>query len=640
MALVPITFKPGIQKNTTEYLAEGGWVDCDRIRFRSGVPIQLGGWVKGTYAQSESEGSFSPAFSSAFASSSINDKFTGVVRAMHSWTALDQGKYLVAGSNLKAEILYGGQIFDVTPVRETANLNNAITTYTPSFSNAFSSAFTLFQTTLVKITDSNHNLVAGDYIDVISQQTAVGGITLSGSYKVHTVLDLDNYLVDTGVYATSAESLAGGDLVIDYLLESGYIDNTGLTGWSGGTWGTEGESGAGWGLPRVSVGAFSLRQWSFDEWGEDLIACVNGGKIYHWDKTNGVGTRLQVLSNAPEQNTMVLVSQPSRFLIAFGSEVEATGEFDPLVIRWAEQETLNDWAVTSTNTAGEYRLPKGNKIVTAIQTRSEIVIITETTVYSMQYIGGNNVFSFTPLGTNITITSQNAAMDENGIVRWMGIDGFYQYDGVVRKLASSLQRYLFDKDVESKFNFEQKDKIHAGLNKKFNEVWWFYPRSTEMEISDYVKYNYLENVWDYGTITRTAWLEEGVFEKPYAFNDEGILYTHELGSDDDGSPMNSFITSGYFDIGEGDDIMFVDRVIPDVKLDTNKNIEINFLIKDYPHPNANVTEKGPYYFDDSKDKIDLRARGRQMAIKYESKVTGGDFELGKVRINMKASGKR
>ena len=608
--LTPITFRPGIQKNLTEYLAEGGWVDCDKIRFRNGTPIKLGGWAKDTVIQNEGG----------------ETSFTGIVRNSFSWSALDTSKFLVAGSDAKVEILSAGEIFDATPVRESPSLTDVLSTTLSS--------------TLVQVTDTNHNLVVEDYVYVNSQANPVGGITLSGSYQVDSLIDGDNYYIDSGVAANATVGLSGGAFDIDYLLENGFSSNEGTTGWGGGSWGTEGESGQGWNRPRSGVGSVKLRKWSFDEWGEDLVANVEGGKIYHWDRTNGAGSRLAELSNAPSQNTTILVAQPSRFLVAFGSEVEATSTFDPLIVRWAEQETLNDWTTTATNTAGEFRLPKGNRIVTAVQTRSEIIIFTETIAYSMRYIGGNNIFKIEPLGTNITIASKDSVIDENGVLRWIGTDGFYMYDGVIRKVGSSVHKYIFDKDSPARFNFDQKEKIHVGMNKEFNEAWWFYPRSTETEISDYVKINYLENTWDIGTLSRTSWLDQSVFEKPYAFDVDGLLYVHEQGSDDDGKPMNSFIRSGYFDIGDGDDIMLVDKVVPDIKLDTNKSIEISFLMKYYPHPNAKIVTKGPYYFDDSDDKIDFRARGRAMSIKYVSNVTGGDFEIGKTRINIKPDGKR
>lgn len=632
--------KPGINKEITKYLAEGGWVDCDHIRFRSSIPVKIGGWVRESLDQVEKIGAFSNAFSSAYSLATGNNTFTGVARAMSSWRALDNQKYLAVGSHLKMELFTNNQVYDITPVRTQANLTDAISTTTESFSNAYSSAFSITGSTLVEIKHTSHNLIVGDYIDVISQATSVGGITLSGSYTVHTIIDSDRYEIDSRVMATSAEELAGGALVIDYLLSSGFENNENITGWGGGTWGTEGESGQGWNRPRAGIGASNLRQWSLDTWGEDLLACPRGGGIYQWDKTNGESVRLQTVANAPAENSFIMVSQPSRHLIAFGSEVEATSVFDPLIIRWAEQESLTGWTTSATNTAGEFRLPKGNSIIGAVQTRSEIVIFTETELYSMRYIGGNSIFSITPLGTNISVASQQSFIDVNGVIYWMGTDGFYSYDGVVRKMPSTVKKYIFAQDSDGRVNFAQKEKIFAGLNKEHNEIWWFYPLHSSLENSHYVKYNYVENLWDIGTLERTAWLDKSVFEKPYALNGSGKLYVHEQGYDDDAAPLTSFITSAYFDLDDGDSMMFVDKIIPDVDLDTGKPIEIYVFTKKYPHPEAQVTTKGFYLFHPTDDKISLRARGRQMALKFEVHATNSDFEIGKIRINVQPDGKR
>lgn len=624
--LKTINMRPGINKDITEYLAEGGWVDCDHIRFKSSIPMKLGGWVKDTIDQVEKFGAFSSAFSSAYDLSTGNDIFTGVARDITAWTALDNSRYLAVGTHLKVELFANNQIYDITPKRTTANLTDALTT--------------VINETLVTITSNAHNLVVGDYVDVISQATPVGGITLLGTYKVYSITDVNNFKIDARVAATSSAGPLGGALVIDYLLPSGFQHNENITGWGGGTWGTEGESGQGWNRPRAGIGASNLRQWSLDTWGEDLLACVRGGGIYQWDKTNGENVRLQTISGAPSENSFILVSQPSRHLIAFGSEVEATSVFDPLIIRWAEQETLTGWTIAADNTAGEFRLPKGNTIIGAVQTRSEIIIFTETDLYSMRYVGGNEIFRITPLGTNISVTSQHCFIDVNGVIFWKGTDGFYMYDGVIRSLPSTLSNYLFAQDSDGRINFAQKEKIYIGINKEHHEIWWFYPLHSELENSNYVKYNYIEKVWDIGTIERTVWLDKGVYDKPYALNTSGKLYVHEQGYNDDAAPLNSFITSAYFDLDDGDDLIFVDKIIPDVTLPANRPIQISVLTKKEPHPEDQVTTKGPYSFEDTNNKISLRARGRQMALKFETTTTDGNFSLGKIRLNVQPDGKR
>ena len=606
---IPMT--PGVNKNLTAYTAEGTWVDCDKIRFRNSRAEKIGGWVRETVTQADNP---------------TNTKFTGVSRDTLSWNSLDFKKYLAVGTHLKVELMVDNIIHDITPVRATITDTDILSTVDTESE--------------VLINEINHNVVVGDYVFVNSQASAVGGITLSGSYVVTEVVDANNFKVDAGTPASATVSGGGGAVVIDLLLENGSENNGSLTGWSGGTWNTPGEAGQGYNRPRAGVGGLNLRQWSFDNWGEDLLACVRGGKIYHWDETNGVGVRLQQLTNAPEENLFLLVSQPSRHIIAFGSEEFVSGNFDPLIIRWASQESLTDWTITDLNTAGEYRLPKGNFIVGAVQTRSEIVIFTNTDVYSMRYVGGNEVFRFEPLGTNISAISQHSFIDINGVVYWMGIDSFYVYDGVVRILPSTLSKYIFDQDGEGRINFGQKEKIHVGVIKEFNEVIWLYPKEGETENGSYIKFNTVEGVWDFGTMDRTTWLDKSIFERPYALSAEGVLYVHETGKNADSQPMEAYIRTAFFDIEDGEDIIFVDRIVPDIRLAPNRAIEITVITKKYPHPTALTINKGPYFFTDTNNKISLRARGRQMALEFRVRSNDSDFEIGKIRLGIQSDGER
>lgn len=610
--LKTIVFAPGVIKDTTEYSAEGGWVDSDKIRFHSGNPEKIGGWVRETV--------------SLYEEPSVKT-FTGVSRKLLTWTDLSSAKYLASASHTSLELLYGNQVYDITPVRTTVSLTNKITT-TSGLS-------------VVEIEDtSSHSLVVGDYVYVVSQATPVDGITLSGRYLVTVVTSSTKFKIDSGTAASGTTASGGGALEIDYLLPTGYADAGNITGWGGGTWGTEGEAGGGYNRPRSGTGGLRVTLWSLETWGEDLLACRRGGPIYHWDKTSGVTVRSEELANVPSENTFILVSRPSRHLIAFGSEVFATSVFDPLIIRWAEQETLDGWAITANNTAGEFRLPSGNRIIGAVQTKSEILIFTETDLYSMRYIGGNDVFAIEPLGTNISAISQNSFVDINGIVYWQGRNSFFMYDGSVNILPSTMEKFIFDQDGEGRLNANQREKIHAGVNKEFNEIWFFYPRYDDIEINCYVKYNIKERVWDHGTMNRTAWVDKGVFDKPYGINPAGTLYVHESGKDDDAIPMEAYIRSAYFDMNDGSDIVFLDRLLPDVKLPMNRNIEITLYSKKFPHPAASVKVKGPYYFDDSDTQINPRVRGRQISVKYAVTATGADFEIGKVRFGIQADGGR
>jgi hypothetical protein len=659
--LQSIVFRPGINQNVTEYLAEGGWVDGDKIRFNDGRAQKIGGWARQPARQNED----------------LNvSTFTGVPRDILAWTSLTSLQYLLVASNKKLELVLNNKIYDVTPTRIEKRLLAPATTdddsrYREILTDAISTTSGL---STVEITDVEpHNLEVGDFVFVNSQQTAVDGILLSGTYQVTVLTDSFTFQIDSGIAATGTTALAGGQLYIDYLLECGLQSNSELTGYGGGTWNTPGASGQGYNRPR-SGGEFGalMRQWTLDNWGEDFIACVSYGEIYHWDAslTGPQLRRSQTLENRlkdptsdfyepdpvlrqekvdaiPTTNLFTLVALPSRIVIAFGSELAAgpnAGDFDPLIIRWSDIESLTDWRITETNSAGEFRLPKGNRIVAAYQTRNEIIISTDTELYSMTFVGGNDVFNFRPLGSNNGAAGVHSMIDVNGIVMFMGVDDFYMYDGTIRPIPNSLDDYIYDQDGEGRLDVNQKEKIFAGVNKKFHEVWWFYPKEgtdpTNEDINNYVVFNYLENVWYYGTLPRSVWVDRGTFSTPFSLGIDRTLYSHENGKDDDGAPMRAFIRSGYFDLGEGLDFMFVDRILPDLELPNSSTCKITIFTKRYPHPNARIITKGPYIFSDDDNKISMRARGRAMSIQYEVDGAGEDFEIGKVRVGIQPDGHR
>lgn len=604
--LKTLTLRPGIQRDLSPYQAEGGWVDCDKIRFYKGRARKLSGWVKETLSQATN-----PSVTT----------FTGVPRQIQTWVSLSGTKYTSVGSHSKVEIVENSQIYDITPIKATYALNNVVTT------NA---------TNQVKITHAGHGLLQGDFIYVNSQATAVNGVTLSGSYEVTSVVDANNYYVTYTSAASGSTALAGGAFNVSYLLETGLSSNAGITGFGGGLW-----SASTWGTPRTSTTGLYIRQWSFDNWGEDLIACMRNGKIYQWVKASGVGTRLQVVSGAPTQNLVAMISQSSRQLIAFGSQAYGTGTFDPLIIRWSDIESLTTWNITDTNSAGEYRLPSGSYIVGVVQTKGEILVFTDSDVYSMTFVGGTDVYQFKLVAPNCGLISQNAVVDINGTVYWLGMDNFYKYTGVVETFPSTANTRIFSfDDGDALINYDQKEKTYVGVDKEFNEIFFFYPANTNTENSHYMKYNFYENAWDFGVLSRTAWEDKHVFTKPYALDATGKLYAHDVGYDDDGKAFTSYITSAYFDIDDGEQFTFLDRVVPDVTLPSNKGIFISVFVKKYPHPNATVVTKGPYPFNDTNTKIGLRARGRHMAIKFSSEATGGDFDLGIIRVGFQPDGER
>lgn len=608
--LKTLTMAPGFFKNSTEYSSGNRWVDGDKVRFRSGRAEKIGGNVKESIQQN---------------SNAAIKKFTGRPSEAHAWIGLDFTQYLSIGTESHVEILSGGQIYDVTPYRTIVSLNNAISTVNLS--------------TTVTITSAAHNLAVGDYIYVISQATPVGGITLSGQYVVVTVPNSNTFTITSATTANATVNNAGGALSIGFYIPTGSLVSAGIIGYGGGSYGTPGSSNGGYNMPRMSASISGLRLWSFDNWGEDLLGCYTNGGIYQWDATNGLGVRMQPIANAPTNNLFIMVAQPSRHLVAFGTQQSVGSIFDPLTIRWASQETLTDWTITTTNTAGEYRLPLGNKIVGACQTRSEILVFTDTTVYSMRYVGGIDIFQFQILANNTSAVSQNCAVDVNGIVFWEGLDGFYTYNGVVQRLPCEISQFLFDQDGEGRINVNQKAKVFCGANKEFNEIVWFRPTYSSDEINRYVCYNYLENLWYDGTEVRTTWEDAGVFNKPYATDPSGYLYVHEVGKDADSNPLVAFIRSGYLDLDDGQELMFVDKFIPDFELIPNRNAELNIYFKKYPN-SSETTDKGPFPFNNTTEKISLRGRGRQASVQYTVNATGADFQVGDPRFSIQRDGGR
>lgn len=700
--LKKIDFMPGFNKNTTAYSAENYWVDGDKIRFRNMRPEKIGGWVREYIEQVEDPtnnmftgtaraghtwvdlqfnkylaigtekkielmaGSQVYDITPYRASTTLTDAVTtnGTTSVQITDTAHDasEGDYIYIDSQASAVdgVTLSGQ-YEVASVIDVDNFTVTVTTAatgstslaggaleinyllengevdngnltgysgstygTPSSDPqtpiALTNAITTNGTSTVQITDTAHGLSVGDEVVVVSQASAVDGIDLEGDYEVTSVIDANNYtivardpvtLVET--VATGSTSTSGGALSLIY----------GATGWN---------------RPRAGVGGSFLRQTSFDNWGEDLIACIRGGKVYQWDASSGAGTRLTQITNSPEENYIALVAQPSRHLAVFGTVASVSGLFDPLTIRWASQETLTEWSIESTNTAGEYRLPLGNYIVAVVQTKLEIIILTDNTVYSMRYVGGNEVFRFDIVATNTSAVSQHCAVNVNEIVYWQGLDDFYMYDGVVRPLNSSLEEYVFDQDSEGLLNFDQKEKVYCGVNKAYSEIMWLYPAGDSLEINRYVILNFADNLWYDGTLERTIWVDKNVFDSPFALNAAGQIYAHEIGVDDDGSPMEAYITSGDLDLDEGEKLMFVDKFIPDFKLRPNRGASVTISLKKYPNSTPQV--KGPYTFDNNTNKISFRARARHASITYTCNTLGADFEVGTCRFSVQPDGER
>ena len=389
----------------------------------------------------------------------------------------------------------------------------------------------------------------------------------------------------------------------------------------------------GWGVPFTSgVGIeVDARTWSFDTWGEDLVASVNGQPIITWDASVGTSSRATFINDTttgdsvcPDTTRGVIVSTPDRHLVTLGA-------VDPLRVRWASQETTNTWTATSTNTAGSQLLTGGSKIIGAKRTRGQILIWTDTTLHSMTFRGPPYIFGFRELATGCGLGSPNGCVEIGGNVFWIGVNQFFAFDGAVKPLLSTVSNYVFDD-----FNLNQIEKCVAGLNKQHNEVFWFYPTANSSENNRYVKYNYRENIWDVGTIDRSAWTDAGTFTNNVGASSNGLLYQHEVGTDDDGLPMTSYVQSADIDLGEGEQIMFIDRMIPDATITGT----LNSYIKTKKHPADTYTSKGAFAINSSTKRINPRARGRQVSIRFESNNTGDNWRLGATRLDMNPDGER
>ena len=640
MPLTKLQFKPGVNRETTSYSNEGGWFDVDKVRFRFGFPEKIGGWTK----------------------YSVN-AFLGSCRALHSWVSLDGTLFLGVGTNLKYYINLGGGYNDITPIRATTT--NGIT-----FSATNGSS-------IITATDSSHGATEGDFVTISGAATLGGNITadvLNQEYQIDTVPSDNTYtftartvstiasitttsgLNPTAVTANSSDSGNGGAGV-----DGAYQQTVGLdtsvtgTGWGAGVWGR----GTWNSSSSLSVVGATLRIWSHANFGEDLIINARDSGIFYWDKTNGVSTRAVVLSSLTDSNLAptiakkVLVSDRDRHIIAFGCDPEtAIGTQDPLLIRFSSQESPTDWQSLETNTAGELRLGSGSEIVTAIETRQQILVFTDVSLHSMQFLGPPFTFGINALSENITIAGPLAAIAIEDMVLWMGKNEFYMYAGSVQRIPCTVRDYVF-----SDFNENQIEKVTASTNSAFSEVWWFYPSSDSDECDRYVIYNYQQKVWYFGNLNRTVWLDRGIENLPIAASTDHYLYFHETGFDDGSTDpitaISAHIESSQFDVGDGDKFSFINKMIPDLTFreSTADSPKAIFTVKTRNFPGGaylqsdvkNVTRSAAAtssVVEQFTDQVNLRVRGRSFAVKIASTDTGVSWRLGSPRLDVKPDGRR
>jgi hypothetical protein len=632
MPLQKLQFKPGVNRETTSYTNEGGWFDSEKIRFRFCLPEKIGGWVK------------------ASASS-----FLGTCRALHNWVSLDGTLRTGVGTHLKYYIKEGDGYNDVTPLRSTTSAGDV----TFAASNGSST---------ITATDTNHDCVVNDFV-TFSGAASLGGLVtaavLNQEYQVASVPSVNTYTFtakDTDgdtVTANSSDSGNGGSSVVGaYQINTG-LDSTVLgTGWGAGTW----SRGTWDSTATLTDVANILRIWTHDNYGEDLIINVRDGGIYYWDKSAYAATyaraiALSAVSGAddavPTIAKKVLVSDRDRHVLAFGCDPEdAIGTQDPLLIRFSHQETVNTWESTSTNTAGSLRIGSGSEIITAIETRQQVIVFTDVSLHSLQFLGPPFTYGIDLISENITVVSPLAAKAVDDFVFWMGVEDFYVYDGRVQKLPCSIKSYIFN-DI----NLFQKEKIFAALNSSFNEIWWFYPSEDSDTNDRYVIYNHVEQAWSYGTMARSAWLDRGITNNPTAAGLDNYLYTHESGLDDGSttpaSAITSFVESSQLDIGDGDKFVFIRRLVPDVTFDgsTAASPSAEFTVKTRNFPGGAYLESNASTVTQSAaattttveqftDQVHIRLRGRAFALKVGSTGAEVQWRLGSPRVDIREDGRR
>ena len=635
MPFLKLQFRPGVNRDQTNYSSEGGWYECDKIRFRSGYPEKIGGWVKSTPTA-----------------------FFGVCRQLWNWVTSYSDNFLSLGTNNKVYIESGGIFNDITPLRATAptltspNTNNCVATTNGS--------------NVVTINlGTTHAAETGSFVTISGVTGTVGGIPdteINANHQI-TVIDTDSFSFSVSTAASSTVAAGGGtSITISFEIAPGYATTTAGYGWGAGTWGR-----GYWGLGSTAPVLFPQRDWWFDNFDNDLVMNVRNGAGYWWvrgttvDPGTALATRAIALSayatsegftanSVPVKIMQLLVSQNDKHLIAFGAVPfgsTSEADFDPLLIRWADQDTPGDWTPSTTNTAGDLRVSRGSSIIRAMPTRQEILVWTDTHLYSLQFLGTSDVFGLQEYADNVSIISSRACATAANVTYWMGQDKFYAYTGRVETLPCTLRNHVF-----KNINTEQTDQIVCGTNEGWNEIWWFYPSAQSSWNDSYVVFNHLEKIWYYGTIERTAWLDTPLRAYPQACNSDstaasGYLYSHEAGLDDDEIAMEAYIQSNDFDLGDGDKFMLTRRVIPDVGFSgstaTTPEVTMQLRPRNFPgsayrgdaQDTRNIIESS---VDVYTEQVFIRARARQMAFKIASSALGVNWQVGSPRLDMREDG--
>jgi hypothetical protein len=656
MTLKALKFRPGVNRENTTLSNEGTWFESDKVRFKSGSAEKIGGWEKDPGLQASG---LQPPTGS----------YWGVARAMWNWANLSGFNLLGVGTSMKYYIqnTIGGAFNDVTPLRETTAAGEA------TFAAVDGS-------NIITVTDAGSNTQAGDFVTFSAAVSLGGNITadiLNAEHRVASTTSSSVYTIVVGVNANASDTGDGGAATVaSYQISTGSDIYTVGVGWGAGGWGgiTPGYTDTGWGSPSLALGiGIQLRTWSQSNWGEDLVLNDRGGAIYYW-KNNANPTifdRAVVLSPTspspfttdtycPEVCNYVLVTDQSRFVVAYGvndPDAADPNQQDPMLIRWSGQ---NDYAIWDpidgeTTQAGFFRLTRGSEIVMAQQTRQEVLVFTDAAVYSQQYQGLPFVFNFQLLADNTSIAGPNAVITVHDVTYWMGVDKFYVYNGRVQTLPSALRTYVFQN-----INLSQQYQITAGINDAFSEVWWFYCSANSTTVDRYVVYNYLENIWYYGNMARTAWIDAPLRQVPVAAGYEGQILYHESGTDDGSTnpptAIDCFVQSADFNLEDGDSFGYVWRIIPDLTFDGSSapfpTAQFSIRPRQFPgtaygptnNPDVqsanNYLGQRTYNVQQFTPQVNVRIRGRQMALRVGSNTTGVAWQLGTPTADIKPSGRR
>jgi len=633
-ALLPIMFRPGVNREQTQYASEtvgtnspgftivGSWYKSQLVRFRQGFPEKIGGWYP----------------------LSLNT-YLGVCRSLFNWFSLTGISLIGVGTNLKFYINEAGSFYDITPIRGTQTLTNPFTAIAGQ--------------STITVNATAHGAMTGDFV-TFSGATGLGGnitaAVLNQQYQV-TVLSVNVYTFSATAVANSSDasgSPGGGTVTATYQINTGPAIEVPLYGWGSGTWG----SGV-WGTSSSTT--VGLRLWSQANFGQDLIFNPQGGAIYYWAYSttfSSPGVNISTLSGAsdvPIIANFIFVSDASRFVFAFGTNTLGGSTLDPMLVRWSDQESVTMWTPAATNQAGDIRLSRGSKIVACVQNRQEIVVFTDTSVYSFQYVGTPAVWGSNIVGDNISIMSQNAAILAAGTTYWMGVDKFYKYNGTVSTLRCDLREYIY-----SNINQNQSQQIFAGTVEGFNEIWWFYCSQNSTTIDSYVVYNYQDDIWYYGSMGRTAWIDSTALRYPVSANYNNTLVYQEYGLNDNTNgvdlAMDSYIQSSEFDLQFGNRFAFVNRILPDVtfRQSTATSPQVTMTLipmqnsgSGYNSPQATggsniatVTRTATAPIEQFTGQVFIRLRGRQLIFQIEGNQLGLQWQLGTPRIEVKPDGKR